>query len=358
MISLHPSEAEVVQVARSILGLLPGRAAVDLLSTPRKRPAMRPEAIEVLEDTLRKGLVRSLVRRGGGRRSRSLDANGGVSKKGRVWERHEAPPFRVTAATAHLLAYLVSSDLGAGQVPRRAPPPLALGDEIFFYLAAERCLEAGFAPVLGAYPFSASVLASVAFPVHVGAAPQPRFGVLLDGPGAIVVEALEADLASKIVLAERSRRQLASPAGVSRATESIRDRTVAFVRAALEAGRPDLGLFVLRGIDSLLVAPRGTEPAAWMPRAAEPLPLSARQDMARSALAWFEVVDVYRAVQKRARSVGFVDDDFDRAQHILTALEAVPLLGPARAPQLDSLVRALSGLEAAQGPSLRGGQEP
>jgi hypothetical protein len=349
VISLHPSEADVVQVARSILGLLPGRAAVDLLSTPRERPAMRPEAIEVLEDTLRKGLVRSLVRRGGGRRSRSLDANGGVSEKGRLWERHEAPLLPVTAATAHLLAYLVSSGLGAAKAPRRAPPPLALGDEVFFFLAAERCIEAGFEPALGAYPFSASVLASVAFPVHVGAGPRPAFEALLDGSGAIVVEALEIDLASKIALAERSRRTLASSAGVARATAAIRDRTVAFVRAAIEAGRPDLGLFVLRGIDSLLVAPRGTEPAAWMPRAAEPLPLSARQEMARSGLVWFEVVDAYRAVQKRARSVGFVDDDFERAQHILTMLEAVPALSPARAAQLDSLVRALSGLEV--GPS-------
>lgn len=347
MITLHPSEADVIQVARSIVGLLPGRAAVDLLATRRKRPALRPDAIEVLEDSLRKGLIRSLVRRGGGQRARFFDMEGGVSERGRVWERHAPPPLRVTAATTHLLAYLVASDLGAPTTPKRGPPPLALGDEVFFYLAAERCLEAGFERTLAAYPFASSALATLAFPVHVGAGSAPRFGTLLEGPGAVAVEALAPDLASKIGLAEGARRRLATTPAVTAATEAIRARTVTFAYAAIECGRPDLGVFVLQGLASLFSAPRGTEPATWAPRAAEPLTLAARQDLARSALVWFEVIDAYRAVHKRARAVRFVDEGFDRAQHLLATLEAVSFFHSAQAARVDSLRRAISGLGAA-----------
>src|SRR5690349_3330531 len=111
MMQLHPEEIDQIQLARSIVGLLAGRAATDLLERPGKRAVLRPEVIPLLEDTLKKGLLRSLVRGGGARRTRHLDARGEVSERTRVWQRHPPPALVVTGATTHLLEYLVSTPL-------------------------------------------------------------------------------------------------------------------------------------------------------------------------------------------------------------------------------------------------------
>lgn len=343
MTRLHSGEVDLIQIARSIVGLLPGRAAVDLLERPGKNAVLRPEVLPVLEDTLRMGLLRSLVRGGGARRTRQLDADGEVSGKTRVWQRHPPPQLVVTAATAHLLEYLASTGLRAPEPPLRRVPRLSVADELFFYLAAERCVEAGFDAALSVYPFRASALTTLAFPLEVGLTDLPAFDLLVTGPGAVVLESLAQVLAQRVVLTERARRAIGSEAGVLAAGGAIARGPIAFVRHAIANGRPDLGFFVLDGLRALLDGPRGADPASWTSRAASFVPLSARQQLTRSATVWFDAVALYADVAKQARAVGFVDDGFDRAQFLLAVLEP---WGTSRAAQVQSLTRALTTLEA------------
>ncbi|NUO50726.1 MAG: hypothetical protein HOV80_17890 [Polyangiaceae bacterium] len=139
------------------------------------------------------------------------------------------------------------------------------------------------------------------------------------------------------------------------AARAIRRGPIAFVRSAVESGRPDLGFFILEGLRTLLDGPGGADPTSWMSRGAAHLALSTRQELTRSATVWFEAVELYADVAKRARAVGFVDDGFDRAQFLLTALEPY---GGGRAAQVESLTRALTTLEARPHPSDHAAVEP
>ncbi len=337
---LHAAEAELTEVVRSIVGLS-GRAAFDLLARPRPRPKVRRQVLAVIGDTIQKGIARALIRRSGGRRIRSLGADGSVRAKARIWEQSDPPQLVIGAASAHLLDHLLTADLDISEIPAAPPPRLSVGDEVFYYLAAERCLEAGFLSAMTSAPFGASALASLAFPVQIG----PRahgFDALLLGSGAQVVLALSPDLATKTRLAERARCACDGPASVLQATDALRQLPAAYALRAIERGRPDLGLFVLEGIATLLDAPHAADPTTWMPRAARTLTLAARQELAQGALVWLEVIDAYRRLLADARAVRFIDEDFERAQFLLDVLE--PWSG-VRATRTDSLRRALTSLE-------------
>src|SRR6185436_2667745 len=102
---------------------------------------------------------------------------------------------------------------------------------------------------------------------------------LLDGPGAVVVEALGADLAKRVVDTELARDGLTTVERASRAGGQIERGPVAFVRAAIAAKRAPLGLFVLEGTLSFLKTPRTSSPDEITPlqRATRHLSLTERQ---------------------------------------------------------------------------------
>lgn len=341
--SLELAEAEIVQLVRSLVGLLPIRAASEMLAAPRKEVSIGRTGIALIEDSVRRGLIRALARRGGGAPERTLDGRGGASKRGRLWQRHAPPALVVTEKSGLLLRWLMTTPLLTAPKPLALGGSWGLGDELFAYLVAERLLEFGLEAAVANGPFKESALCSVAFPVAVGASDRD-LSAYVQGPGAVVFEGLAADLALKVRAAEQARRAQINETKLLAAEASIRSGPVAYVRAAIQAGRPDLGLFVLSGMARLMDEPGAARAATWTPALSKNLPLSARQRVARSAAVWLEAVNLYREVAKRARATGFVDDDHEAAQLLLTRLEAWQ---ERRFAQAEALDKTLASLEAA-----------
>ncbi len=340
--SLAPSEVEVVQLARALVGLLPSRAALDILGKPRARVTIGRAAITLLEDSLRKGFIRALARRGGGLPRRHLDGAGGVTKRGRLWERAAPPPLVVSSRSGALLEWLLTSHAARA---RSISGPLTAGDELFFYLAAERLVELGSRDVVAKGPFDASTLVRLAFPTTLSSTEHDVARSLDDDALCLLVLGLERDLASKVVATEELRRGSSQEAAVLGAEEAIRRGPVRFATAAIARGRPDLGLFVLRGVGRLFEA-GGSEVTAWIPAVSSTLALSRRERIAQSANVWLEVVDAYRRVAKRAAARSFVDEDYEANELLLGELEPWTSRG---FQQADALGRSLSGF-AALGP--------
>jgi hypothetical protein len=340
-LALAPSEADVVHLTRALVGLLPSRAALELLSTPRKRVAIGRDAIGLLEDALRKGFIRALARRGGGLPQRHLDGTGGTTRRGRLWERCEPPTLLVSRRSAALLEWLLTTPVLSTPHARSIAGPLTAGDELFFYLTAERLVELGLGDVLKKGPFKASLLTRVAFPIFVGPAERDFTKALTEEPLQLLIFGLERDLAAKIVATEVLRRRSSQEAALLEAEESIRRGPVGLVSAALALERPDLGLFVLRAIGRMLETT--PDPTVWMPAFSATLPLSRRERLARTAAVWLEVVDAFRPVARRASARGFVDENYEASQHLLGELEPWTRRGFAQA---ETLGRALSSFTA------------
>lgn len=340
--SLAPSEVEVVQLTRALVGLLPSRAALDILGRPRARVSIGRSAIALLEDSLRKGFVRALARRGGGLPRRHLDGAGGVTKRGRLWERTAPSPLVVSARSGALLEWLLTSSITVTPATRTIVGPLTAGDELFFFLAAERLVELGLGETLGRGPFASSTLVKLAFPIQLGPTKHDVASALVDEPMRLLVLGLERDLSSKIFATEQLRRATIQEAAVLEAEEAVRTGPARFATSAITVGRPDLGLFVLRGIEKLLEA-SSADVSAWMPAVSPTLALSRRERLARSASVWLEVVDAYKRVAKRAAARSFVDDDYDASELLLGELEPWTSRGFQRA---DALGRSLSSLDA------------
>jgi hypothetical protein len=339
---LAPSEVEVVQLTRALVGLLPSRAALDILGRPRARVSVGRAAIALLQDSLRKGFIRALARRGGGLPRRHLDGAGGVTSRGRLFERTAPPALVVSARSGALLEWLLTTSVTATPVARSIAGPLTAGDELFFFLAAERLVELGLGEALGRGPFGASTLVKLAFPIQLGATKHDVANALQDEPMRLLVLGLERDLCSRIRATEQLRRATTQEAAVLEAEEAIRQGPVRFATAAITAGRPDLGLFVLRGVGSLLEA-GAADVSAWMPAVSPTLALSRRERLARTAGVWLEVVDAYKRVAKRAAARSFVDDDYDANEMLLGELEPWTSRG---FHQADALSRSLSSLDA------------
>lgn len=341
--SLELAEAEIVQLVRSLVGLLPVRAASEMLSAPRKEVAIGRAGIALIEDSVRRGIVRALARRGGGAPERALDGQGGASKRGRLWQRRSPPELVVTAKSGLVLRWLMTTPLLTAPKPLALAGAWGLGDELFAYLVVERLLELGLDAAVAIGPFKDSVLCAVGFPVAVGAA-ERDLGPFVAGPGAVLLEGLAADLALKTRAAELARRTQLNEPRLLAAEAAIRNGPVALARAAIQGRRADLGLFVLGGLAQLLDEPGATRAATWTPALSKNLPLSARQRVARSAAVWLEAVALYRDVAKRARATGFIDDDYEAAQVLLTRLEPWT---ERRFAQAEALEKSLASLDAA-----------
>ena len=163
-IVVSEEEGDVLRVARALVGISPVGAVMEILETPRPATTRSPDAMEVLEDTLARGLVRELVRRGGHRVVRSATA------RGRLWERHAPVKLALGPPSIALLKWLVETQLGLSAritplllAPRAQP---TLGDELVYYLGADLLARARLASAIGTPAFAHSTLVAIGFPLQ------------------------------------------------------------------------------------------------------------------------------------------------------------------------------------------------
>jgi hypothetical protein len=339
------SEHDLIMMART---LVMGPAAQDdiwtlLCASRAVAPKIGPTCAALLEDTLRHAW-RALWLRGGARPGASI-TGAGTTARGRLWERHAPVPLAFTGASGELLRWLVETPFAApaSTVPVLPATPLAIGDQLLVYLALDAAHRTPALRVLAAQPFvRAAPLAWLGF-AHAlarrGGAP-PSFDVLTGGAGAIVVEALTAELARRWHAVELGKRALFDPEPLIELGAAQDQTLTGFMASAGAARRRDLALFVLDAAAPLLARDLAPMPSQLDP--STPLALRAQARVAAGALVravvrWGEWDQLHRGVR-------FIDDDYAAAQLLLERFEAVGSSGLARAAhwlsKLASLVPA------------------
>jgi hypothetical protein len=196
------SEQDLIQVARMLIA----PTSVDVwgvLTRSRKLPPEFGETCAALiEDALRQ-LWPALLRRGG----TAPDREGR-----RLWERHPLTPLVHSVATGKLLRWLTTTPFAAPPSAIEVLPamPLALGDQVLVYLALEIAHDTPAQGVLARQPFVRDApLAWLGFAHLFDVAPaDAMFDKLVAGPGAVVIEALGSEIATRWRAVEIAKRSM------------------------------------------------------------------------------------------------------------------------------------------------------
>lgn len=359
------SEAELLTVARTVVGGASQNVGRWLLQKPRGTiRKIGPTAMGLLQQTLARGVCQQLLRRGGWQQRRTLVD--GVPKRGRLWQRHgQLPALRFGPASFELLVWLHSDN---ATKPRRELPrheAVGLGDELLHYLAAEQILEVGGRPRQEA--FLRSPLCQLGFADQLASdAELPRldFAPYVRGDGALILEALQSELARRWLAMEEGKGnivELDAMVAVGRAQTQVLDGLFAAIEASGDpkrdgaGARRELAGFLAEAAVSLLA--RGRErlcpaPRWWTQSLDLRAPLAARQQAFTAAAAFLHGVARLGEWVAEAGVVAHFEADYEAAQLLLSswhALHARPE-GPADAVSVleraAALARALDSLHS------------
>jgi hypothetical protein len=315
-------EFNLLRLLRFVLGHMPPEQATNYLSAKLPCPPCLSEAaVKLAEDTIAKALVLHLVRAGGWRAENHL--RDGKPNRGRVWERIPLGE-RELAFSRHPLAFMmwltaerVTDTKEPWDVPAGALTP---ADELFFAVAFDN---------LRAEPNVAGVLAEKrAFRDNPlcwltggtdfatpGEVTPPSFEPLTSGVRAVIVECLNPELARRWIKSERGRGQIGDWKQM-RATGTALNRTLTdFLAACGKANRPDLARFVLTAARAILNQP-GLTPQYWTGglQGNGPPRLADRLETQRAAVVLPRHLPVLQGWDRKARGVGYWDDDYAASQ--------------------------------------------
>ena len=352
------SEYELLSLTRALFdapsrspgGSQPSGVVSTLLRKSRKLPdGIGPTARRLMEDTLGKGLILALIRRGGWRRADFMK-DGGVSS-GRLWERHTPPAFHLSPFAMHLCRWLVSQSLPRGDCEPLQARPVSIGDELLLYLAFDLTERARCADALAAQKGARSSalcwlgFADVLAQHAPNNAPPPDISVYvfarwLSGDGLVVLEALQPDLARRWVAMEHRKRRLGRPGSIidiGRVQEVVLRSCFS---ALSQASRPDLAWFAIAATRDLLAeAPTSRE---WEPALESGGSLRLRSDARRASVVLLDAMAAVRRWVEQARSLRFFDDGYDGAQLLLRLWES---LGDRSYERAATIVRETSSIE-------------
>jgi hypothetical protein len=314
-------EAKLLRILRAVLRQSPVESALPLVLERSARPAcLSRAAVELVGDHLAKGCVLYLARAGGWRRERFL--RGGQARDGRLWER--TPPGELGLSfSGHSLEFLIW--LTAAR-PNDAQPPwqppeaeLTAADRLLLFLAYDALRDTEAGPALRARPaFNRHGLCRLAYPEdfaqQAANAPPPDFAPWVNGPGAWMLEALQPVLKACWLHAERRKAQVGDWQAL-RALGLSQERVLgAFTAAADAAGRPDLVRFLLQTAAELLMP--NVTPAFFVGglQGGGPPRLADRFEVYRRAVALLRHLDALQRWERRARTIGFLDEGYAAAQ--------------------------------------------
>jgi FtsH ternary system domain X6 len=329
------SESELIMMARALVQPR-SHDTWAYLASARKMPETIGPTCEMLLDDALSRIWPALWRRDGARPRASTIGNTVV--RGRPWQRYSPEPLVFTGATLALLRWLVGMPLATGgDVPELDAQPLAIGDEVAIYLALDLASDLPPQRVIARQPMvQRSALAWLGF-AHLMAGEPPDFTPIVTGTGAIVVDALQAELADRWRAAELTKRQLENPdelLAFGRAQSAALEKLMA---ACDRAGRRDLAGFVLDAARPLLE--RNIAPVAQLLDPTKPLSTRSQARLAAGAL--LRGVQTWSHWDDQHRGVRFIDDNYQVAQTLLARFEPVGRAGSDRATQILSELASL-----------------
>jgi FtsH ternary system domain X6 len=291
-------------------------SAAGKLAMPK---GLSPQCLHLVRDTLGKGCVQYLARAGGWRREKHLRQ--GKPAQGRLWERTPASELGLSFShhSIHLLMWLAA---GRPDKDSNWNPPqheLTIGDKLLMLVAYQglRDHEAR-QTFLGRTLFVNHGLIRVFFPEDFASLPA---GASIDtrswtqGIGASVLEALQPKLLHRWLELERGKSQIGDwnrMRGIGASQERALESLLSDCEAAK---RPDLARWLLKTMSELLS--RDLTAAFWLSglqQASSPARLSERLEVQRFALAALKQVERLSGWTHRARSTGYLDEDYSVAQ--------------------------------------------
>jgi hypothetical protein len=322
MQSVSRFEANLLRLLWYFLHREPPERALPLLDSRSNAPkCLNRNAVHLVKDTLAKGVVFLLARRGGWRRERFLRGDRAV--EGRLWER--TPPAELGLTfSAHTLEFLIWI---TAQRPGDKNPPwrpreedLTLGDLVLLYFAHEGLRNAG--EGLGAanlrteQPFVQHGLCWLAFPEDYTAAPtgaRPNFAPWTNGTGACMLEALQPELARRWIEVESAKERIVEPQFMRVLGLSQERVLMAFLDAVEQAGRMDLARFLLHAA-AALVGPHA-HGGMWTARLEmSGLRVADRAATYQAATTFLRTLDRLQTWERRARGVGYFDEGYAASQ--------------------------------------------
>jgi hypothetical protein len=327
-------ENRLLRILHCILRRLPTeqvRGEVEHPSDVPRQPCLSRAAVELVQEALAKGCTAILagavvtrdegtLRGDGWRRERFLRDERVVG--GRLWER--TPPDRLgltfSGHTLDFLMWLTAVKPADARNPWEVPEhELTVGDLFLLFLAFERLRPThALAELKKRLPFTRHGLCRLAFPEDFAdneVNPAPDFAPWTTGVGACILEALQRDLASRWVEAERGKGKITDwqrLRGLGRAQEQALN---GFLDAVTKVERPDLARFLLQAAAELL---RGgltsAELIGGVKGQKEGPRLADRMETNQGALALVRQLERFRRWEQAARRVGYFDEGYPRSQ--------------------------------------------
>jgi FtsH ternary system domain X6 len=324
------SESDMIMMARALIAGPSGHDDIWALlcATRPLPPKIGPTSARIIEDTLRHAW-RALWLRGGAKPA--MTVRGGGSVKGRLWERHEPIPLAFTQSTIKLLRWLVATPFAAPASTLTELPaaPLSVGDQLMVYFALDAARTTPALRGIAIQPFvRACPLAWLGFaPLLVARnAKVPAFDSLVEGVGALVVEALTGELAKRWYGAELGKRAITDPQELIDLGATQETVLKELMLAADKRGRRDLAAFVIDAAIPLINRNLSPAPAELDSKA----PLSTRAQARTAAGSLLRAVLRWQDWDQEHRGVRFIDDNYQAAQLLLERYEPIGSAGSGR----------------------------
>lgn len=335
-------ESDLLHILSFILGRLPREQAMPILAERRVPPkCLSRSAVTLIQEALAKGCVHFLAR--GGWQPEAFCRNGRVHT-GRLWQRSSAEGLKLRFSE-HSLRFLIWITAGRSSsvdwlVPEAS---VTVADLLLIYLAFEvlRGSPSALDPKQSALKNHG--LCRLAYPAdYQGVEEPPNFTPWITESGAYVLESMQLRLARRWV-GEEENLAVIHDWEKARRLARARERVLnPYLDSVATAGRRDLARFLLRAAAILLAedhpAPWGASLQDAGPRAAD------RLTTFRAVLYFPLLLERLQAWERKARSIGYVDEGYTEAQLWKTDWERWQ--GEVLHARAQSIIRRLDPLAA------------
>ncbi|MFT3698911.1 MAG: hypothetical protein QM831_37535 [Kofleriaceae bacterium] len=313
------SEAELIEMTRALTA--PHQLDVwSLLAGSRTLPAkIGPTCAHLIADALGQ-IWPALWKKDGARPGANIRA--GKVVRGRGWERNKVAPLEFTQYTIAFIRWLVEMPLAtAGVVDKLASKPAGIGDQVVSYLALEVASETpAQLTIARASKVSLSPLCWLGF-AHILPGEPPdepeAWDALCTGPGAVVIEALQGELAKRWRTVELEKRQMTDPDTLIKLGDAQDATLEYFMQACTRAQRRDLACWVIDAMVPLL----GRQVAPFPNDLDRTKSLQQRTNARKAAGSLLRGMSTWLEWDRMHRGVRFLDDDYEASQLLLTRME-------------------------------------
>ena len=346
-------EAHLVRIARGVLGHFPPDQTIKYAERKMSPPkCLSGDALDVLRDTLRKGVMLYLVRAGAWRNGRSW--RGEKSREGRLWGRYGLDEMALTFSEQSylLLRTLTAAKPAEWKETFSAPATLTPGDEFLLFAAYKTFRHEG-ESLKGMKALACvrrSALIRMSFPSDFAAADiraDIDWGRWTRPDAVWMLEAFTSVWEQSWLLAERAKGSVINWDDMRLQGEVGRETLAGYLQAIDAAGRRDLGIWITRFLDRLLTP--GIDLTFWTAnmRGTAPLRLADRLEVQREALGVVRQAETLANWHRQARSAGYLDEDYAASQFFLKQWEAAG--GEDVVPRARRVLESLEPLRSTEG---------